>query len=127
MLTLICGLPRAGKTTYSKQFNNVIHLDTSGAYPGVIRRIKREKIEDIIVEGVYSRSKERVVLINAYCGSGLKCIWLNTSDNIRRSRPGWDKWCDKPFEPPTYEEGWDEIIIIKDNKDIQYLPKDKIK
>ena len=35
MLTLICGLPRAGKTTYSKQFENdgrykVIHLDTCG-------------------------------------------------------------------------------------------------
>ena len=26
-ITLICGLPNAGKTTYSRQFENVIHLD----------------------------------------------------------------------------------------------------
>ena len=26
-VTLICGLPNAGKTTYSKKLENVIHLD----------------------------------------------------------------------------------------------------
>lgn len=116
MLTLICGLPRAGKTTYSEQFENVIHLDTSGAYHGVINRLKR-KSGDIVVEGVYRLSQERKRLIQAYNGKGFKCIWLNTPDEVRQSRHGWDKWCDRPFEPPTYDEGWDEIIIIEDNND----------
>ena len=112
MLTLICGLPRAGKTTYSKQFDDVIHLDTSGAYQGVLRKVKRLK-GDIIIEGVYRLEKERTRLLQAYETDGYKCIWLDTPDEVRRSRDGWDKWCDKPFEPPTLSEGWDEIIIIR--------------
>lgn len=113
MLILICGLPRAGKTTYSSLFDDVIHLDTSGAYRGVIHRLKSEN-GDIVVEGVYRLASERIRLIKAYNGTGLKCIWLHTPDEIRRSREGWDKFCDQPFEPPTYDEGWDEIIEIRD-------------
>ena len=118
MLTLICGLPRAGKTTYSERFDDVIHLDTSGAYQGVLRRL-RHQTGDVIVEGVYRYQNERKRLIETYKTDTYKCIWLNTPDEVRRSRPGWDKYCDKPFESPTYDEGWDEIIIIKDN--IEYI------
>lgn len=113
MLTLICGLPRAGKTTYSERFDDVIHLDTSGAYQGVNRRLKH-RTGDVVVEGVYQLQRERKRLIEAYKTDTYKCIWLNTPDEVRRSRPGWDKYCDKPFEPPTYSEGWDEIIVIKE-------------
>lgn len=113
MLTLICGLPRAGKTTYSKKYDNVIHLDYCGAYRGVIRRIRQ--IEgDVVVEGVYRLARERKGLLQAYQGEGCKCIWLDTPDEVRRSREGWDKYCDKPFEPPTLDEGWDDITIIRD-------------
>ena len=112
MLTLICGLPRAGKTTYSKRYDDVIHLDTSGAYRGVIRKVKR-RTGDVIVEGVYRLERERVSLIRAYETNRYKCIWLDTPDEVRRLRKGWDKYCDKTFEPPTYSEGWDEIIIIR--------------
>lgn len=112
MLTLICGLPRAGKTTYSEQFDDVIHLDTSGAYQGVLKKLKRSK-GDVIIDGVYRLKQDRTRLIQAYETDLYKCIWLNTPDEIRRSRHGWDKYCDKPFEPPTLSEGWDEIIIIR--------------
>ena len=111
MLTLICGLPRAGKTTYAERFDNVIHLDTSGGYAGVLHRLKMVKGE-VIVEGVYRRTMDRERLIQGYPTDRYKCIWLNTPDEIRRSRKGWDRYCDQPFEPPTYSEGWDEIIII---------------
>jgi hypothetical protein len=123
MLTLICGLPRAGKTTYSQQFKDVIHLDTSGAYKGVLHKVKYLS-GDIIVEGVYRLKYERNKLINTYNTDKYKCIWLNTPDKIRRSRDGWDKWCDKPFEPPTLEEGWDEIIIISGENDIKHIVKE---
>lgn len=112
MLILICGLPRAGKTTYSEQYENVIHLDRCGSYQSVMNRVKHRN-GDVVVDGVYRLKTERENLIRAYSGSGLKrCIWLNTPDEVRRSRQGWDKFCDKLFEPPTYAEGWDEIIII---------------
>lgn len=113
MLTLICGKPRAGKTTFSEQYDNVIHLDTSGAYQGVLNRLKRKQ-GDIIVEGVYNTHWQREALIKSYNGEGHRCIWLDTADEVRQTRKGWDKYCDRqPFEPPTLEEGWDEIIIIR--------------
>ena len=118
MLTLICGLPRAGKTTYSEQFDNVVHLDTSGAYQGVLRKVKR-MTGDVVVEGVYRLQRQRERLIQTYDADRYTCIWLDTPDEIRQSRDGWDKWCDKPFEPPTLSEGWDEIIIIKGDDDVE--------
>lgn len=113
MLTLICGQPRAGKTTYSQQFDDVIHLDTSGAYRGVFH-IVRERSGDVIVEGVYHSSSHRKLLLQAYKGEGSRCIWLDTPLEVRRKRKGWDTHCDVSFEPPTYSEGWDEIIIIRE-------------
>ena len=113
MLTLICGLPRAGKTTYSKRYDNVIHLDSCFSYRGVIHAMRGMK-DDVVVEGVYNHAYERKQLLNAYEGEMGKCIWLDTPDEIRSTRPGWGKNCIKPFEPPTYEEGWDEIVIIRE-------------
>ena len=112
MLTLICGQPRAGKTTYSARYADVIRLDTSGAYHGVLRRLKH-RTGDVVIEGVYRLERERKALIEAYDADVYKCIWLDTPDEVRRSRQGWDKWCDKPFEPPTYSEGWDIIEVIR--------------
>ena len=112
MLTLICGLPRAGKTTYSERFDDVIHLDTFGVYQGVIHRV-RSKNGDVVVEGVYHTRYNRECLVRAYGGVGCRCIWLDTPQEVRRTRKGWCERCDYPFEPPTLEEGWDEIIIIR--------------
>ena len=118
MMTLICGLPRAGKTTYSERYDDVIHLDTSGAYKGVLRRLKNRK-GDVVVEGVYRLCRERERLIQAYDTDIYRCIWLDTPDEVRRARKGWDKWCDKPFEPPTYDEGWSEIIIVRGDNNVE--------
>lgn len=116
MITLICGLPRAGKTTYSKKFNDVIHLDTCGGYVGVLHKLYR-KTGDIIIEGVYRRKSDRITLIRSYKTDYYKCIWLDTPDEVRKSRKGWDKYCDiPPFEAPTIDEGWDEIIILRGEK-----------
>ena len=74
----------------------------------------RETNEDVVVDGVYNHAYERKQLLEAYDGDYTKCIWLDTPDEIRSARPGWGKNCIKSFEPPTYDEGWGEIIIIKD-------------
>ena len=112
MLTLICGLPRAGKTTYAEQFDGVIHLDKCGAYRGVIHNVQPHH-GDVVVDGVYDKRFYRECLIKAYQGNGTRCIWLDTPQEVRRTRKGWNKGCDYPFEPPTLDEGWDEIIIIR--------------
>ena len=51
------------------------------------------------------------------------CIWLNTDPNEckRREDRGRRPWlidnCERCFQPPTYDEGWDEIIVVKDGKE----------
>lgn len=116
MLTLICGHPRAGKTTYSKRFDNVIHLDEVHSTQKVIQKI-RTISGDVVVEGIYYRPTERRELIKAYKGNRTRCICLNTSKEVREQRYGHRIKHDYPFLLPTYEEGWDEIIIMEDNND----------
>lgn len=111
MLTLVCGFPHAGKTTYSKQFNNVLHLDICGRYSGVKQRISNIT-DDVVVDGVYDKAEYRIELIKAYKGIGARCIWLNTPKDIRAQRQGYRERKNECFEPPTYSEGWDEIEVI---------------
>lgn len=113
MLILICGHSRAGKTTYSQNFNcRVIHLDDCGCHKNVISKIKNIT-DDIIVEGIYYSPKERKKLVETYQGEGKKCIYINTSKEVRQKRLGHKIKHDYPFLVPTYDEGWDEIIEIK--------------
>lgn len=127
MLTLICGIPNAGKTTYSSQHINVIHLD-DGRSPHLNERFKEcnetasEMQGDVCVEGVYNSAKCRKQLLEACKHQDRKvCIWLDTSpeeckrrEREYRKRPvGIVDAHYKSLEPPTLDEGWDEIIVIK--------------
>ena len=117
MITLICGHPRAGKTTYSKRFDGickVIHLDEAGSHINVIKRV-RSCDEDVVVEGVYYDPGHRRELLAAYRGVGSRCICLDTSLAVREQRLGYKLRHDHPFLIPTRDEGWDEIIVIGDN------------
>ena len=116
MLTLICGLPRAGKTTYSQRFEGkckVLHTDFCGFQAA--KETARHTTEDIVVEGVYSTVRQRTHLAQAYKGNGKRCIWLDTPLEVRSKRPNFHMYSHMTFEPPTYSEGWDEIIIIGEN------------
>lgn len=115
MLTLICGMPRAGKTTYAQSYDNVIHLDGLG-YHQVKERIS-QVYGDVVVEGIYNDTRTRSRLVDAYKGTGTKCIWLDTPLEIRKKRPMWQPYFGMTFEPPTYDEGWDEIVVIKGEDD----------
>lgn len=127
MLTLICGRSRAGKTTYSQQFDNVIHGDSVRAlygekYPKIYEIVSQRN--DIVLDYLFETAEKRIGLLQAYKGDSPKrCIWLDTpistvalrathgrSDSPKYARP-------QIFEPPTYEEGWDEIIIIRKGDD----------
>lgn len=118
-MILICGIPNAGKTTFSAQFENVLHFDE------VKGRDRRDKVvkavsEDnsIVVEGVYPTAKERRRLPAASKERNI-CIWLDVpvEECVRREIEGRNRsehmviWASEKFEPPTFDEGWDEIII----------------
>lgn len=124
MLTLICGIPNAGKTTYSKNFENVIHLDeiqsTQFSPTREIELLLKGVEGDVCVEGVYCSARSRKKLLESYEGKGTTCIWLDTSIDVCVSREDRNRStvlvrnCAHVFEPPTYEEGWDEIIVIQE-------------
>lgn len=118
MISLICGRSRSGKTTYAKRFENVIHLDSFGILPKNYGKVldKVSTIDyDIVIDGIYDTAKARTDLLDAYKSTGERiCIWIDTPIDVIESRfaivPSKHPY---PFEPPTFFEGWDEIIIIR--------------
>ena len=135
MLTLICGIPNAGKTTYSSKYDNVIHLDDMHIRGGKYNNcnILAGKTEgDVVVEGVYVTAKQRRELISSCIRKSPKiCIWIDTPLDVCIERE--KKYRKRPscvvrghhykFEQPTYDEGWDEIIVIQGDK--KWLTKNK--
>ena len=123
-MILICGIPNAGKTTYSSRFDNVIHFDglrgtMKQMFSSVVEMVSRNP--DICVDGVYANACERKRLVAAASRSKNTCVWLDTPVDVCVSRENRNRpeelpaWTRQTFEPPTYEEGWDEIIVLKDN------------
>lgn len=111
MMTLICGHTRAGKTTYSQRFDNVIHFDDIRSRSKVIKMVT-EADSDIVVEGIYYAPEERAELCKAYNGF-TRCIFIDTPDDIRAKRMGRKIIHPYPFLKPTYDEGWDDIVVIR--------------
>ena len=114
MLTLICGIPNAGKTTFSKQFENALHQDELGTH--VVEAVK-EATGDVVIDGYFGTSEIRRKVLEAYNGQS-RCIFLDipTWESIRREdrhrHPQILRNAARFFEPPTYSEGWGEIITI---------------
>lgn len=114
---LIIGLPNAGKTTYSQRFKNVLHYDEIMILPKEERYELYRKAE--IIEGIFNTRKSREIVLSLWTDKKRKtCIWIDTPVDVCRER---EDRCRptaivaihaKRFEPPTFEEGWDEIIIV---------------
>ena len=117
-LTLICGIPNAGKTTYSEKFENVIHLDdyTNREADITYSRCNEMVVQsesDVCVEGVYGTVKRRKDLLEAVGDKFDKkiCIWLNTPKDecIKRENRGRPDVLvvvhSKRMVPPTKDEG----------------------
>ena len=108
-MILICGIPGAGKTTYSKQYEDVVHYDDYSHLSKAERTEIFKKAE--CVEGIFNNRESR---INVLDGRGGTCIWIDTPADICTERR-YDflvKAHEAMFEPPTLDEGWDEIIRI---------------
>ena len=125
MITLICGIPNSGKTTFSAKYSKCLHYDdialtTPKRYAYICERVRSEG--EIAVEGVYDERWRRIELVEACHQSGHKatCIWLNTplevclerERNFRCRHESIVVHYSKVFEPPTLDEGGDEIIRI---------------
>ena len=125
MLIVICGKPRAGKTTLSKVFKCLVSHCDYRQIKGCVEDIKNT--DKVCCEGLFETPRVRKRVLDVATGYKL-CIWLNTSNNARRIREGFRPRVHEKFhfEPPTIEEGWDKIIIVKDNdyKNAEVIMKD---
>lgn len=122
-MIIICGIPNAGKTTYSERYNAVhyddMNLTTRQRYVKLNEIIRQG---DAVIEGVFGERKRRIEFVQS-CPDGEKktCIWLDTPLEVclereaaYRQRPASMVICHaQVFQPPTLSEGWDEIIIIR--------------
>lgn len=128
MITLICGVPNAGKTTFSAKYQKCLRYDeialtTPKRYAHICETVRSEG--DIAVEGVYDEKWRREEFVKACHEGGHKavCIWLDTplevcierERNYRHRLEQMVRHSYDAFQPPTYDEGWDEIIIIGEN------------
>ena len=123
-MTLICGIPNAGKSTYSAGYEEVIHYDslnltTADRHAHIIDRAVEN--DGICVDGVYGERWRRVELVKACKERGIECtcIWLDTPLDVCVMREDRGRHISlmrcyaDTFEPPTMDEGWDTIIVIK--------------
>lgn len=126
-MILICGLPNAGKTTYSARFSHVLHYDDFADISADAEYAACNKaaaaLEEVVVEGVYGSVKRRKELL-AVCADKQEkiCIWIDTPMQvcINREDRGRPKavvtGAAADFEPPTVEEGWEKVIVIRNQR-----------
>ncbi|MBO7673552.1 MAG: hypothetical protein J6S63_00925 [Atopobiaceae bacterium] len=114
---LVTGLPSAGKTTFAP---NALHYDD-------VRRLPRDErlaayAQANEVEGIFTTRASRAVLLDAWKGrEGRRvCIWLDTPletcierERVRGRGELLARYHHRMFEPPTPDEGWDEIRIVR--------------
>ena len=120
-MILVIGIPGAGKTTFSRRFANVVHRDDC-PHPQheTFPRIVAASGGDVVAEGVVNSRKMRKLLLDALPTEWEKtCIWLDTPldacigrETSGRNRPLDLRGHASRFEPPTLDEGWDEIVRI---------------
>lgn len=129
-MILIIGHPNAGKTTFSARFEHVLHLDDFP--PNKFLNCNQAVAEsggDVVVDGIYNLRCRRLRLLEGCRGNSPKvCYLLDTplDECIRREEQGRQRpgvMEHSYLEPPTLDEGWDEIRIIRDgNEEIIVAP-----
>lgn len=138
-ITMICGLPGAGKTTLARTMSSengtaVVGYDEclTECVPLLLKNQMRhadvinvviEKIREILVAGkdviydaVNTNVKKRKKVLDAVqdiSGIEIACIYVDTPLDICITRGGKPiaQAFARSFEPPTEDEGFDEIIV----------------
>ena len=130
MITVLCGIPASGKTTISKKiaekqntirfsFDEIGCLQHNELIPCVIEALQSGK--NVVVDSVYTRASWRKDILEAI--KNIDCqrilIYMDTplEECIRRNSQRPNQLPDfmvrdiyNSIEPPTLDEGWDEIL-----------------
>lgn len=139
-LIVLCGIPGSGKTTLSEQIANeqdvVLHCfdKRQGAFsPTKAPSVRLQMCEDIaedlrngnsvVCDDLHTQSVWRENLLNAVAGTDCrKALIVMTTPLDECLRRNANRKCRLPdamihsingaYEPPTLEEGWDEIVFV---------------
>ena len=129
-MTLVCGLPNAGKTTYCENYENVIHFDSINAlsFEDKYNKCISEAVKqdgDVTIDGNFYSRRIRMNLLNAFKDKDYRkvCIWVNAplETCLERSQTGGRdeeivRHINEYFEKPLLDEGWDELIYLYGNE-----------
>lgn len=112
------------------QYQDALHQDEIGVTSRIIEALKQKK-GNVVIEGYFGNREERQKVLSEYRGYK-RCIFLDISveESIRRENrnrhPCILRNAFHFFESPTFDEGWDEIIIIRGDKEEHFLNPQKI-
>lgn len=132
-LYITCGLPGSGKTTLSEQLSKNYNLKlycfdklkrTFDRYT-IIKNIEKDLMEfDVIMDDLFLTQKSRLFLlenINVSCekivlvlNTPLEvCIQRNEQRDFRDYlSEDFIRDLQKRYQPPSYDEGWDDILFF---------------
>lgn len=118
-MILICGIPNAGKTSFSKRYKNVLHYDDIShlSHDERMKHIAKHEV----VEGIYNSMSSRKRILEMSTTKPNVCICIETPVDVclereRCGRARGDRivmYHASRFQPPSLSEGWDEIIFIR--------------
>lgn len=130
-LYVMCGIPGSGKSTKSKQLAEEYNLtrfsfDEMGCY--TTRQFLRPVVaalqngKDVIIDSTHLKTKSRKVIFQTIGDISCRkiCVFMNTPfDECLRRNANRDarvpdiamETLNNSIEPPTLDEGWDEIIL----------------
>lgn len=135
ILYVMCGIPGSGKSTLSKKIaseNDAVRfsLDEMGyvrqhkLIPHIVEALKNG--ESVVADSLYIKAQWRAELLEAVKDMDIKRVLLYMDvpldvciqRNRGREYPLHDFVVEhqfERFEPPALEEGWDEIIYVKED------------
>lgn len=136
-LYVMFGLPGSGKTTYANRFDGIVHHfdDMPGAnrkgtndaaYVEFWRRIRTDLLggKDVVADGIHTSKALRRKILDAVSDIGCRKVLIVMDTpleeclrrNAKRTPPLSD-FCIMAInahkDPPSYDEGWDEIREVK--------------
>lgn len=139
ILYVMCGVPGSGKTTMSKQMEEGYGLERFSFDEMRCFRLKEfvapaidilQKGKDVVLDSTNLRANVRKKILQEikdfqckkiviYMNTSLeKCLQRNANREVRLQDFTVESTY-KSLQPPTLDEGWDEIIVINNDEDIE--------
>lgn len=126
MIIFITGLPNSGKSYFTKNIKNCIHLDNyivdgyHGNHPHKDIDDMLKQYQNVFIEGILPMPGQRKIFFHKYFKHNIICVYLDTdkdiifSRNTRYTKEVLQQFFNC-FNPPQLNEGYLSLVTIKNN------------